>query len=118
MRVAPPLTSCHIIVTELAVPDEKWPRYVFNTETLGSIPALKEYLLKPEKYPIAISLGYKVKQPDNKGVFNANLIGRLSLRFDDRWGNQTFEFENVNQLVKVLKEHPVLAEAVGYQVTG
>ena len=105
-----PLRSCTIIITEMLSATEDEPRRIHGHITFTTVAHLGSYL--SGSYTLAHYIGYKIKRRPKH--VNPRLIGRISLEVHDRHHVYTYEFDDINQFVRFLKEHPAVAEKVEY----
>jgi hypothetical protein len=110
ISVNEPIEQCTIRLTEMLTPEGDTPRKIHGIVEFKSVKHLGAYL--SGRYSVAISIGYNLKSKPKRT--NERLIGRLALYYKDRYTSGTFEFDNVNQFAKFLKENPLFALALEY----
>jgi hypothetical protein len=107
-----PVDEWMITLTEITPangPDS--PDCIFNTHNFKTIAELRTHLQR--NYSVAKFLQYDLPYPGPEKV--ANLIGRITFMYNDRYRRQTFEFDSARDFAAFLDYYPVLAAVVGYQ---
>jgi hypothetical protein len=107
-----PVDEWLITLTEIVPgtgPDS--PDCILNAHKFKTIAELRIHLQR--NYSVAKFLQYDLPYPGPEKV--ANLIGRITFMYRDRYRRQTFEFDSARDFAAFLDHYPVLSAAVGYQ---